>query len=247
MKLLPILSLALLTLTGVHADTNQTFQPAPKSDTWWKQRHEELLQRSQAGPVDLLFLGDSIMQGWNCRFKLTQPAGPHDGAGRAIWDELYAPKNAANLSIGGDGIQNLLWRITTGGEIDGLHPKVIVLMIGTNNLGPKSSDDQIAAGIGQVIHVLRNRMATSKILLLGILPRDAKPDSPIRERINRLNGLLAKLDDGKTVRFLDIGPLFLSPDGSISSGVMADYLHPTLKGYEIWSKSMQPLLEELWK
>jgi len=247
-KLLPLLALAPLAFT-VRADTAATtegFQPMPKTDTWWKLRHEELMQRTKAGHVDLLFLGDSIMQGWNCRLMLSQPATPNDGAGRSIWDKLYATKHAANLSIGGDGIQQLLWRITTGGEIDGLNPKVIILMIGTNNLDPKTTDDQIANGVGQVLHVLRDRLPAAKILLLGIFPRRKTPEAPNRERIKTINHLLARYDDGKTVRFLDIGPQLLNPDGLLSSEVMPDYLHPGPKGYEIWSQAMEPLLDELW-
>lgn len=244
-KLLPILALTPLALAGRAAATD-AFQPLPKPDAWWRQRHEELLRRTKAGPVELLFLGDSIMQGWNCRLMLSQPATPNEGAGRSIWDKLYVPKQAANLSIGGDGIEQLLWRITTGGELEGLNPKVIILMIGTNNLGPKTTDDQIARGVDQIIRILRQRLPAVRILLLGIFPRRKTPAAAVRDRIKNINQLLGKFDDGKTVRFLDIGPQLLNPDGSISSDVMPDYLHPSTTGYEIWSRSMQPLLDELW-
>jgi len=116
--MLRILALTPLSLTilGGSANAFDPFLPVPKSDIWWRERHKELLQRTKEGPVELLFLGDSIMQGWNCRPVLSQPATPNDGAGRSIWDKLYAPKQAANLSIGGDGIENLIWRITTGNQ-----------------------------------------------------------------------------------------------------------------------------------
>ena len=233
--------------SGNMAASSQPYQPVAKTETWWTQRHAELLRRTKQGNADLLFLGDSIMQGWNCRFMLADPATPHDGAGRELWDKLYAPLNAANQSIGGDRIENLLWRITAGGEIDGFSPKVIVLLIGTNSLAAKDPPERVAAGVGQVLRELGTRMPNAKILLLGIFPRGQKSDDPLRLPIRETNALLAKMDDGKRVHFLDFGSQFLSPDGSISTEIMGDYVHPTAKGYAVWAEAMRPSLDRLWR
>ena len=223
------------------------YLPVAKTDAWWVARHAELVHRAKAGPAPLLFLGDSIMQGWNCRLMLGKPEGAHDGAGRDLWDKLYAPRNAADQSVGGDGIQHLLWRITDGGEIDGLAPKVIVLLIGTNNLGGKDSPERVAEGVGQVVGVLQSRVPNAKILVLGIFPRGEKASDPFRAKIAATNQFIAKLDDEKQVHFLDFGSQFLQPDGTISKDIMPDFLHPSAKGYAIWARAMQPTLDQLWK
>lgn len=222
------------------------YAPARRMDNWWVQRHEDLLKRNKSGPTDLLFLGDSITQGWNCRFMLLEPAKPDDGPGRAVWEERYAPKNAANISIGGDGIQHLLWRITEGGEIDGMNPKVIVLLIGCNNLLGGEPADKVAAGVGQVTALLRERMPSARIVLMGVFPTGQFAGAPVREKIQATNRLISKLDDGKHIRFLDIGDKLADDSGFVPAEIMPDGVHPSAKGYEIWARAMQPLLDELW-
>jgi lysophospholipase L1-like esterase len=234
------------------ADTPQSapvsdgpYQAENRSDPWWVKRHQDLLQRTRSGQVDLLFLGDSITQGWDCRFMLDDPPAPGEGAGRLVWDRQFAPRRAANFGLGGDGIQHLLWRLGLGGEIDGLAPRAVVLLIGTNNLAGGDPPDLVARGIGQVVKVLGGKLPQAKILLLGIFPREEKPTHRLRELIAQTNALIAKLDDGKRVVFLDLGRQFLKDDGILSAEIMFDFLHPTPKGYEIWAQAIGPVIDRL--
>jgi lysophospholipase L1-like esterase len=212
-------------------------EPAPRSEQeWWMKAHEKFLDRAREGDVDLLFLGDSITQGWSNKDK--EGHGPIE-----VWERYYAPRHPANFGIGGDRTQHVLWRITHG-EIDGIKPRVAVLMIGTNNLR-SNPPEEIADGIVEIVKALRERLPETKILLLGVFPRDEKP-SPKREDIRTINGRIAKLDDGSMVRYLDIGKKFLADDGeTLTKDVMYDFLHLTRKGYRIWADAMEPTLWEM--
>jgi lysophospholipase L1-like esterase len=201
----------------------------------WKEMHEANVKRAKAGKVGVLFLGDSITEGWG-------------GAGKPVWEKEYAALDAANFGIGGDMTQNVLWRITEGGELEGLSPKVVVLLIGTNNFGLGGHNvDDTAKGVAAVVETLRKKLPAAKVLLLGVFPRDAKPGTGSRKNIAALNEKIAKLDDGKAVRYLDIGGKFLKEDGTLPKDLMPDFLHLSTKGYEVWADAMRPLLTELLK
>jgi lysophospholipase L1-like esterase len=197
--------------------------PQPR-DGAWMEIHNSFLVLAKKGHIDLLFLGDSITQGWR---------------ENGVWQRFYGSRHAQNFGIGGDRTQHVLWRIQNG-ELDGIEPKVIVLMIGTNNLHSETPDE-IAQGTGAIVAELRRRLPKSKILLLGIFPRSPKPDG-VRERLKSANEKIAKLDDGSHVRYLDIGRAFINDDGTISPDVMPDGLHLSLKGYRIWADAMEPTL-----
>ena len=186
-----------------------------------------------------MFLGDSITDNWRNR-------------GSIVWNQYYAPRHAANFGISGDRTQHVLWRIDHG-ELDGTHPKVVVLMIGTNNTGkesdrktPRNTVPEVAEGVQAVVNDIRARLPGSKILLLGIFPR-SNLDDPQRAQVALVNTLIAKLDDGKTVKFLDIGSKFLEFDGTLPRSIMPDLLHPNAKGYQIWTDAMAPALDEILK
>ena len=232
--------LSVVALTTAWAGNTATI-PEPRSfPTNWMSRHEALVAHAKQGGVDLLFLGDSITDGWHW-----------DKGGFNVWNKFYAPRNAANLGIGWDRTQNVLWRITHG-ELDGLHPKVVVLLIGTNNTGneddgkPRNSPAEVVEGITTIIKELQTRLPNSRILLLGLFPRGEKTD-PIRDQVKEINSQLSKLDDGKTISFLDIGPKLLEPDGTLSKEIMPDLLHPSEKGYQIWAEAMEPTLATMLK
>jgi lysophospholipase L1-like esterase len=195
-------------------------------DAGWIRVHESYVEQAKKGKIDLLFLGDSISQGWT--------------SARAVWDRHYRPRNAANFGIGGDRTQHVLWRLEHG-AVDGIKPKVVVFMLGTNNLHGNSVDE-IVAGDTAIIKKLHEKLPDTKVLLLGIFPRGERAGDPDREKIKSVNERLSKLDDGKTVRYLDIGARFLSPDGSISAEIMPDFLHLSRKGYRIWADAMEPTL-----
>ena len=234
-------SAVMLLLSSSARAENTTITPVPRSfPTNWMSRHEALVVEAKKGGVDILFLGDSITDGWHW-----------DKGGVNVWKKCYAPRHAANFGIGWDRIQNVLWRIEHG-ELEGLDPKVIVLLIGTNNAGyedngkPRNTTPEIVEGIGTIVHVLRAKLPKSKILLLGLFPRGQK-DDPIRDQVKAINRQIAKLDDGRMIAFLDIGQKFLEPDGTLSREIMPDLLHPSEKGYQIWADAMEGTLDKLLK
>ena len=185
-----------------------------------------------------MFIGDSITDGWRNRDL-------------QVWTKSYAPRHALNLGIGGDRTQHVLWRIQRG-ELDGLKPKAVVLMIGTNNTGkerdgsPRNSTAEVIAGVKAVVKQIRAKLPKSKLLLLAIFPRGAA-NGPERAQIKEINAAIAKLDDGQMIRFLDIGKVFLAEDGSIPKTIMPDLLHPNEQGYQLWADAIEPALAAMLK
>lgn len=214
-------------------------RPQPKSnEAWWMQRHQKFLDRTKQGDIGLLFIGDSITHGWEEHGK-----DGKEGAAE-IWERHYAPRKAANLGIGGDQTGHVLWRLDNG-EVEGISPRVAVVMIGTNNVPPGDSPEDIAAGIKAVVEKLREKLPETKVLLLGVFPRGEKPN-PMRDRIKDINERISKLDDGgKHVKYLDIGKNFLDEDGTLPKEIMPDFLHLSPKGYRIWADSIEPTLWNL--
>ena len=202
----------------------------------WVKRHEAIVEMGKRRAVDLVFLGDSITHFWG-----GEPADAR-ARGAEVWDRYYGRRKAMNLGYGWDRTENVLWRLRHG-EVDGLSPKAVVVMIGTNNAG-MNTVEEIAAGVEAICGELRVRLPRAKVLLLGIFPRGAKPN-PVREKMDAVNRLLARLDGQGNVTYLDIGKVFLEADGSISPLIMNDYLHPTAAGYERWAAAMEPVLKRL--
>jgi serine/threonine protein kinase/formylglycine-generating enzyme required for sulfatase activity/lysophospholipase L1-like esterase len=195
-------------------------------------RHQLFLDIARKGDVELLFLGDSITQAWE---------------GRPAWKKYFEPLKAANFGITGDQTGHVLWRITEGGELVGIHPRAVVLMIGTNNSG-RDSAEQIAEGIGLIVQTIRAKLPKTKVLLLGIFPRGEQAGTPLREKLAAVNRLLAGLDDGgRTVKYMDIGDRFLAKDGSLSREIMPDFLHLSDRGYETWAEAILPTLHQWLK
>ena len=230
-----------LSVQGTNAAVaNTAIVPVPRTNPAnWVARHEGFVRQAHQGGIDLLFLGDSITDFWRNR-------------GSNVWNQYYAPRRAANFGISADRTQHVLWRLDNG-EVDGIKPKVIVLMIGTNNTGkendqktPRNTVPETIAGVQAVVADLRARLPDSKILLLALFPRSTL-DDPQRAQVALVNTVIAKLDDGKMVRYLDIGPKFLTADGTLPRDVMPDLLHPNVHGYQIWAEAMEPALDEMLK
>jgi lysophospholipase L1-like esterase len=207
-------------------------------------RHKGFLAIAKSGNIDVVFFGDSITDGWRNK------------NGIAVWKERFEPLKAANFGIGGDRTQHVLWRMQNG-ELEGYKPKAMVLMIGTNNLRDNSAAE-IADGIKAIVAEVQKKQPQTKILLLGIFPRSPKPDDVIpfgkdkvkvkvRDKIKDINQIIAKLEDGKRVKYLDIGDKFLQKDGELTKEIMPDYLHLSAKGYQIWADAIQKPLAELLK
>lgn len=195
-------------------------------------RHEGFLARIKQGPVGLLFLGDSITDGWPGRSKET-------------WAK-FAPYQPANFGISGERTEDVLWRITNG-ELDGIDPKAVVIMIGTNNIGHFADEkpEWVANGVKKILEVVHEKLPKTKILLLGVFPRGATKDDGKRQRVDAINALIKNFADGKTVTWLDVGPKFLDAQGNLPKEIMPDALHPNAQGYQIWFDTMWPVLEPM--
>jgi len=218
---------------------NSAIIPAPRtSPTNWFARHEGFLAEAMQAKYHIVFIGDSITDGWR-------------KGGLEVWNKYYAPRAALNLGIGGDRTQHVLWRIEQG-ELAGLNPKAVVLMIGTNNTGKekdgsvRNSTEEIIAGVTAIVKEIRARLPRSKLLLLAIFPRGAV-DAPQRAQIKEINAALARLEKGRKIKFLDIGNVFLAEDGSIPRTIMPDLLHPNAEGYQRWADAMEPTLARMLK
>jgi len=247
-KLFPLLLVGLVGLATLTAQPAPAAAPtvpgdpsvaAPRTgNARFFEKHEQFLARGKAGPIGVLFLGDSITASWD--------EAPH------IWEHYYGRWQPANFGFSGDQTQHVIWRIENG-ELDGIHPKVVVLMLGTNNSGTYTGE-QIAAANRKIVGLIRERLPEAKILLLAIFPRGPRQGrngpEPWEQRmaaIRTANAELAKLDDGKMIRFLDINASFLGNDGTIPKSIMPDQLHPNAAGYQLWADAMQPLLTEMMK
>jgi len=236
-----LLALAALVPTTARVAADDKDNPAAKPLNRDIPRHKQFLERVAKGDADVIFIGDSITQGW-------------EGGGKKAWDENFAPLKAVNLGIGGDQTGHVLWRITEGKELEPINPKVAVMMIGTNNTGGHSAE-QIAGGIKAIVDELKKQKPHMKILLLGVFPRGggiAKeetvcPAEKLNPKIKAINAIIAKLDDGKTVFYRDIGGQFLNKDGGLERKIMPDLLHLSPEGYDIWAKAVKDDVQKLLK
>ena len=210
-----------------------TDNPATKVLNRDNPRHKQFLKVVEKGEGDVIFIGDSITQGW-------------EGAGKKAWADSFTEFKPVNLGISGDQTGHVLWRITEGKEIDPLKPKLAVIMIGTNNMNGHSAE-QIAGGITAIVKELQKQKPDMKILLLGIFPRSAKADDKIRAKIKECNAIIAKLDDGKKVIYKDISEKFLDKDGTLDKKIMPDLLHLSGEGYTIWANAIKDDIAKLLK
>ncbi len=208
-----------------------------KGSTWLSQ-HQDINRIGENNQVDLVFLGNSITQSWGGEGRnVWKPA-------KSIWEKYYATRKAANFGISGDRTQHILWRIENG-NFDNIHPKVIVLMAGTNNIKDNSAKE-IACGIEAILEKLHFKMPNSKVLLLGVFPRGEKKEDPLRKKVMKINKKIKKLQNNETIFFLDIGTIFLNKYGSANTTLMRpDFVHLQTPGYEAWAEAIEPTLIKL--
>lgn len=226
---------ALATLaSGATAGTKHV--PHPPWNENGRIGHQQLVAKAKQGRIDVYFLGDSITRRWGA---LDYPEF------LAHWNRTFHGWNAANFGWGGDSTHNMLWRITNG-EFDGLSPKVIVLLAGTNNIGdkprPGAADDAVE-GIRALLDTLQTKAPQATIVLTAVFPRNDNPES--NKAVAEANARIAEFADGKRIRFLNINDQLADRDGTLLEGMSVDKLHLTLKGYEVWAKNLKPVLTEL--
>ena len=217
-------------------------QPVFRTDANSLVAHAQLLAKAKQGGIDVYFEGDSITRRWGA---LDYPDL------LANWKQNFFGWNAADFGWGADRTQNILWRLENG-ELDGVNPKVVVLLAGTNNVGDLSAPgggdaraDDVTRGIQAIVHVIREKAPAATIIVMGIFPRnDNMAFMPI---INRVNRSLSELADGKRIRYLNINDKLADGDGRLLDGMMnaKDKLHPTLKAYQVWADALKPIVTEL--
>ena len=204
--------------------------------------HSQLLEKAKKGGIDIYFEGDSITRRWGATDYPELLAN---------WNRNFFGWNAADFGWGGDLIQNILWRLDNG-ELDGVNPKVIILLAGTNNLGDRVSAEEaefevadITNGIQKILRVMQTKAPNAKIVVTGIFPRN--DNMAVMPAINKINTSLSKLADGVRIRFLNINDKLADQDGKLFDGMMdpRDKLHPTIHGYQVWADGLKPIFAEL--
>ena len=208
--------------------------PDRTSEYNWKERHEQVKARIAKGDVNLIFIGDSITHYFG-----GEPTAKIVRAGE-VWKKYYGQRNAVNMGFGWDHTQHVLWRLENG-EIDGIAPKVTVLMIGVNNILRSYTPEQTAEGIRAILDIIEKKLPQTKILLIGVLPFGNPPS----HKVKATNAIIAKFQDGQRIQFIDVGERFLKPDGSIDNELMPGALHPNDKGYQAFAESIEPKLAEM--
>jgi lysophospholipase L1-like esterase len=206
-------------------------QPAPVADAYWQNRVGQLdaqIAHTDLSQVRMLFLGDSITEGWL----------------PLLFDQFYGHRGALNLGVRSDNTQGLLWRLARLPLGETLRPRLVVLLIGTNNLWPGVNTANVAAGIDEVIGQIRKRSPSTHILLVGLLPRGAEPTDPFREELRDVNARIARCVDG-SVTFANPGTMLVDGDGKLSSQIEFDYLHPSWLGYAILAAGLEPYVRQV--
>jgi lysophospholipase L1-like esterase len=212
-------------------------RPIPRTDRNSLIAHEALVQKARTGRIDVYFIGDSIVRRWGA---LDYPEL------LANWTANFFGWNAANFGWGADRIEHMLWRLENG-EMDGVRPKVIVVLAGTNNVGSEPGGDEKVANITRVLETLvdlcRRKVPDATIIVTAIFPRN--DNMAVVPEIARINARIAMLADGARVRFLDVNGKLADAQGKLLAGMSLDGLHPTVKAYQIWADALKPLFTEL--
>lgn len=220
------------------SELSVALKPDLRIDGWWFKRHGDNIDKinnaaKNKDNIDLLMIGDSITHGW-------------DGAGKKTWEKYYAHRKPLNMGFGGDRTEHVLWRLDYL-PLSKIKPKAAVLMIGTNNIGHKSSSPKDTAdGIKAIVGKLQKQYPDMRIIVLNVFPRGNKPDDGMRKKVDEINSYLPELLKGeKNVTLLDINHIFLDDDNVLPPEIMKDFLHPGPEGYVLWAKALEPTLAEL--
>jgi len=214
-------------------------RPAPRGDENSKIAHAELLQKRTNGRIDVYFVGDSITRRWGATDYPELLAN---------WTANFFGWNAADFGWGADRVENILWRLENG-ELDGVNPRVIVILAGTNNVGARPGGagkvENITRGVQAVVEICRRKAANATIVLTAIFPRN--DNMAVMPEIDRINANLAGMASGSRVRFLNVNRGLADESGRLFDGMMneRDKLHPTIKGYQVWADALKPLLTEI--
>ena len=228
---------------GMKQSTTATPRKDPNAKTkeYWHKRWDARRAQIAKGGIEIVLVGDSITHLWE-----SNPAkNKRNVGGIATYKKYFGKYNVLNLGYSGDRTEHTLWMTGDSKLLDNVNPKMVVVMIGTNNIGHKKAGvEATAAGIELIIKNIRAKAPNAKIVLFAIFPRSPKANHPYRKQIADINKIICKFADNKDVFFCDITDKLLEKDGSLSPTVMPDYLHPNEKGYEIWAQAIMPYVEK---
>ncbi len=220
-------------------NVNTAVIPTEKNNEWWLGRHNQKLEEIKGSKksTQIVFLGNSITN------NLDRP-GYHE-----IWEKFFGKYNPLYLGYSGDRTENVLWRIEHG-EIDGIHPKLLVLLIGTNNTDcanypTTNTGEEVAEGIIAICREVQKRLPETKILILKIFPFGKNAINKRRSDNDEASRIASKIADNKTIFYADLNNAFLYPDGTIDTSIMPDFLHPSVAGTWVWAKNLYPVIEEI--
>lgn len=232
--------------------SNTAIIPVPKLENdsydWWN-RHSEVLRIKDSINPEIVLIGNSITHFWGGEPKLKYADGkPRDPNGPKAWDSLFHNYRVLNLGFGWDRTQNVLWRLDHG-ELDGLHPRTVIINIGTNYTSQtpnarKNTVPEIVESIRAICIRVRSKVPGAKIVLMAVFPREQNPTNPRRILINEINKQLETFANDQKITFVDIGPKMLDADGAFLPGMTFDFCHPTEKGYQIWADGIRSLISE---
>ncbi len=231
--------------TAIAAPRGPIVQAVPRTDPNSRVAHAQLVEKAKKGGIDIYFEGDSITRRWGASDRQYQDL-------LANWNANFFGWNAANFGWGGDTVQNILWRVQNG-ELDGVNPKIIVLLAGTNNLrdappteGDEAKVEEVTRSIAAILSLMRQKSPKSIIILMGITPRnDRRRGAAIVPTINRINDRISRFADGKPIRYVNLNAKLADSDGKLFDGVTVDGLHLSVKGYQIWADALKPIFTEL--
>jgi lysophospholipase L1-like esterase len=225
-----LLACAVSPPASVQASPRNVEYPWMSLERWYRM-HAEDVGVATRGDVGLLFVGDSITEGWP----------------EYLMERYFGRYRPANFGIGGDRTENLLWRLQNG-SVGQLQPDVISLLIGVNNFGLRDdAPEDVVLGIEAVVAELRSAFPQARIVLHGVFPYKQYAESPERVKVRQVNQAIAKLADNEHVFFLDIGPRLLEANGDLSPAIMPDFLHLSEAGYQIWADALTPLIAQLMR
>lgn len=223
---------------------NTAIIPVPKLEEdcydWWE-RHEQVLEKQAAINPEIVLIGDSITHFWGGEPRTECIQGAPES-----WNAVFSPYRVLNLGFGWDRTQNVLWRLEHG-ELQGLSPRTVVILIGTNNTSETKNarvnrSEEIAEGLRAICDRVESLTPQANIIIMAVFPREQHPDHPRRTQITEINALYAELAKERHYAFVDIGPKLLEPDGTLSELTAPDFCHLTERGYRCWADALRPLL-----
>lgn len=234
-------------MTSENKTINTAVIPVSKleedSYDWWA-RHEQVLSVQRTIDPQVVLIGDSITHFWG-----GEPWSAQVHGNREAWNSVFAPYRVLNMGFGWDRTQNVLWRLDHG-QLDGLNPQTVVILIGTNNTSETenaraNSPEEIADGLRAICDRVEAKASGAKIVIMAVFPREHEPDHPRRRTIAEINERYAAIAQERGYTFVDIGPQLLEADGTLSQETAPDYCHLTERGYGHWAKALRPLLPQL--